>query len=155
MTKTPSREADLLTTKEIKLRCKKYAKQAELVEKRQKKSKAVPISKQAQWVLLKRCYQLTTLCADAKSMKRLRAAVPSDCRPRGRLAELRSAWILSLVFSQMGPVTKAVRNKIRQRAYALDLALEKKVPSRFLAGFIYQEGGLTAIEQIYVAKFRG
>ncbi len=155
MTKTPSRKADPLTTKEIKLRSRRYARQAELAEKRQKKSKAVPVSEQAQWALLERCYQLTKRCADDKSMKRLRDAVPYDCRPRGSLAELPSAWVLSLVFSQMGPVTKAVRNKIRQRAYALDHALQQKVPSRFLPGFIYQEGGLTAIERIYVAKVRG
>jgi hypothetical protein len=108
-----------------------------------------------QAVLMKHCYgQLQKLANNAGRLTRLQSRVPSEHAPRGRLAELPSVWVLTLVHSYMGEITKSTRNTIRLHGYALDHALRAEVPVDFLIGFIHQEGGLRAIEQRYVGTRR-
>jgi len=55
------------------------------------------------------------------------------------------ATFLLLFSALQGEVTKAARNQIRKQAIALAYAHRRKVPRRYLVGFIHQEGGLKRI----------
>lgn len=97
------------------------------------------------------CYRLSQRCVDERRLKKIKTLTSEKSRPRGKLARLPSAWVLSLMFQLQGEITRSVRNKIRLYAFALNHAIKHQVPTRFLVGFIYQEGGIREIERHYVS----
>lgn len=110
--------------------------------------------REGQKLFLEFCYRLSERCADSRHFEKIRTLTSEKSRPRGKLARLPSAWVLSLMCQLQGEITRPVRNKIRLHAFALDHAIKHHVPKRFLIGFIYQEGGFRKIERHYVSAIQ-
>jgi hypothetical protein len=108
----------------------------------------------AEGYLRRKAYALSLQAVEPSMFISLKAATPPEISPKDRLAERPFAWILSLVFGLIGPINKAVRNRIRLIAFELEFAHEHGVAPQNLIGFVYEHGGQKAIQKTFAQRRR-
>lgn len=72
--------------------------------------------------------------------------------PKGRLAENDYAWWTTAIYAKAGLMGKSVTNRVRTIARDLSYADQKRVPTKYLIGWIHQVGGSKGIERLYATK---